>query len=298
MPPRNSGRSKNAVRKVPGTTRGKRKPVRKPTPAALASASRLASRMPFVHFPASKTLEEWKTWGAFKSRTHLALPSRSSDVFDVLRDSHVFAYAGPCCFASPAHQGDAAAYLDADIDHRWSGEASPFDSGALEGGDARLQPWAKKSVPERWKFFQKQVHSLNKWRQKFEAWLLHCYDNPERYLECSDDRYAAGQPERLRPMTLLQHNGVSGRAKYGAGGCADRRAWTWEARFLQPVPFEEIRLLHLPTDRQQAALEAVQELRFGTGKAPEILPLPTTVAASPEALYLHSREALEELIKS
>jgi hypothetical protein len=214
---------------------------------------------------------------------------KSPDSFDVFRASHVFAYAGPCCFAAPQHQGDAAAYLDPQADQRWRGTASPFDSGALEGHDARLQPWAQKPLPERWKF----------WRQRFEQWLLHCYDYPERYLECSADRYAAGQPERLKPANLLQHNGARGRIRYATSRrpCADRRAWTWEARFNQPVPFDEIRLLHVPADRQQAALEAVREQRFGTGSAPDILPLPTLVAASPEALYLHSREALEEFIK-
>ena len=272
----------------------------KPSAEAQAAASLLASRMPFVHFPSSFELEAWKTWGAFKSASHLPGGApQSPDEFDVLRASHVFAYAGPCCFAQPKHHGDTAAYLDAEADQRWPGAASPFDSGALESSDARLQPWAQKTQTERWSFFQKHVHALATWRRDFEKWLLDCYDDPKRYTECLADRYEAGQPERLKPVTLLQHNGVRGRKRYATPSlaCADRRAWTWEIRFSQPVPFEEIRLLHVPAHRQQAVLEAVRERRFGIGRAPQVLPLPTTVAASPEALYLHSQEALEELIK-
>jgi len=293
MPTRKVRRStRKAARKSPS-----RKPARaKLTPAAVAKAAALATRMPFVHFPASTKFADWKTWKAFKAWTHQGNPPRSADSFDVLRDSHVFAYAGPCCFAAPDHLGDASAYLDPEADRHQSGEASPFDSGALEGDDARLQTWAQKSKAERWKFLQKHVHSFTDWRQEFEKWLLHCYVEPGRYLEISADRYAAGAPDRTRPVDILKHNGTQGRARYGPGTCADRRAWTWEARFTQPVPFEEILFLHVPADRVQAALEAVQEQRFGTGSAPEVMALPSTAAASPEALYLHSQEVLEEII--
>lgn len=52
----------------------------------------------------------------------------------------------------------------------------------------------------------------------------------------------------------------------------------------------------VPFDRLQAATEAIRQQRFGSGSAPEVVPLPRNVAASPGALYLHSREVIEELL--
>jgi hypothetical protein len=292
------GPRKRAARKA--ATGGARKKVAReePTAAARARAREIAERIPFVHFPPSKRIEEWKDWGAFKSRTHQGASPASTDSFDVLRASHVFAYAGPCCFAAAGHHGDAAAYLYADVDRRIDGEASPFDSGALEGDDARLQPWARHSKEERWKFLQQHVHPFSSWRQEFERWLLHCYTDPGRYLESSADKYAAGVPDRTRPPELLEHNGVNGRTLYGEKYCADRRTWTWEARFKDPVPFEEIRLLHVTKDRFRVASLARRAQLFGKGRAPVIRPLPALEASPPPlALYLRSQEVLEELIK-
>jgi hypothetical protein len=266
--------------------------------------------MPFVHFPAGKAFEEWSGWGAFKSRKHLSLAPASEDPFDVLRASHVFAYAGPCCFAGPRHAGDVAAYLGSGADPRLTGELSPFDSGALEGEPvdsdvpegkrAHLRPWAQQTKEERWAFHQSRVLPLSGWRQLFEDWLLHCYeDDPGRYLESSEDRYAAGEPRRTRPPEVLEHNGVRGRERYGPGRCGDRRAWTWEARFSSEVPFEEVRLLHVPNARYQDILETVREQRLGFagGAMPKVLRCPPDATMSPQALYLHSHTALEELLK-
>jgi hypothetical protein len=286
--------SKHATRKreAGAARKGGRERV---TPAARTRAAALAANMPFVHFPAGRRLSEWKSWGAFRSRVHQGMAPPSQEPFDILRASHVFAYAGPCCFAAPEHFGDVAAYMNPALDTRGRGAVSPFDSGALEGDDARLQPWARRSKQERWRFLQRHMHPLASWRRTFEQWLLYCYASPERYLECSEDRYAAGRPERKRPLALREHNGVSGRARYGEEHCADRRAWTWEARFEEPLPFSEIRLLHVPADRLQVALEAVQVQLFEEGNAPRVLPLSEEDVA-PGALYLRSPEALEEFI--
>lgn len=290
------GPRKHAARKAASGGASKKVAKGQPTAAARARAREIAERMPFVHFPASKRLEEWKDWGAFKSRTHLGAQLAGTDPFDDLRASNVFAYAGPCCFAATGHHGDAAAYLHADADRRIDGEASPFDSGALEGDDARLQPWAQQAKAVRWKFLQQHVHPFSSWRQKFERWLLHCYTDPGRYLESSADKYAAGVPDKTRPPELLEHNGDNGRKLYGEKYCADRRAWTWEARFKDPVPFEEIRLLHVPKRRLRVASMVQRAQLLDTGRAPEIRTLPA-IEAPPLALYLRSQEVLEELIK-
>jgi hypothetical protein len=266
--------------------------------------------MPFVHFPAGKAFDVWSAWGAFKSRTHRGEAPASADPFEVLRASHVFAYAGPCCFAEVTDHGDVAAYFSPDADQRLAGESGPFDSGALEGEAvdsdapegkrAHLQPWAQRTKEERWSFQQSQARAFSGWRQSFEEWLLHCYgDEPGRYLETLEDRHEAGAPLRTRPPEILEHNGVRGRERYGPGRCADRRAWTWEARFSMEVSFSEVRLLHVPNHRFQDILETVNahRLGFAGGAVPKLLRCPPDATSSPHALYLQSHEALEELLK-
>jgi hypothetical protein len=251
--------------------------------------------MPFVHFPAYRRFAEWSSWGALRS------PSQRDkevpdNLFARLKSEHVFAYAGPCCFAEADDVGDIAAYFDPEVDQRIKGEASPFDSGALEGDNARLQDWAQKDEAERWKFLLRQTVPLDGWRARFEAWLLRCYDSPERYLETGENRYEAGVPDRTNPAALLVHNGPKGVDRYGVGHCADRRAWTWEARFAGELSFEAVRVLHLPPNRLQAAAEAVREQRFGAGVVPKLVALPPRADSSPDALYLHSRDAIEEFL--
>ncbi len=259
---------------------------------ALSVSSRLAERMPFVHFPARARLEEWSTWGALRPSGQLG-KTADAGPFGQLRNEHVFAYAGPCCFAEPEDIGDVAAYLDPTLDQRVEGSASPFDSGALEGDGARLQDWAQKSESVRWQFLQDNSVSLSGWRSKFKEWLLHCYKDPNRYLDTAEDRYSAGLPERTRPPRILVHNGPRGTERYGSARCADRRAWTWEARFSKEIPFQEIRVLHLPLHRLQAAAEASRDERFGTGGAPTLIALPPGADSSPDMLYIHSRDAIE-----
>jgi hypothetical protein len=268
----------------------------KVTAEARAQAAALARKMPFVHYPARVKLSEWKYWGAFKSRTQRGELPRGSEPFTVLEDAHAFAYAGPCCFIdSHKHHGDTVAYLAPEVDSRLPGEASPFDSGALEKG--WLQPWSNSSMDERWDLLRQYTYPFAQWRERFEEWLRHCYAQPERYLECAQDRHAAGEPDRTLPPEVLRHNGTRGLKLYGPGQCSDRRAWTWEARFAAPVPFEEIRLLHVPARELQTALEAVRDRLLGATPPTRVLPLPANAVNSPEALYLHSREALEEFLK-
>jgi hypothetical protein len=300
---------KRSARKTPAVSREKKKRA-EPSPAARQQAHRIATRMPFVHFPSGRVFAEWKSWGALKSQTHRGLKPASNDPFDVLRASHVFAYAGPCCFAAATDNGDVAAYFSAALDQHSPGETSPFDSGALEGEPAgsavpegqraHLQPWAQQTREERWKFFRRQVRQFQNWRQAFETWLLDCYNEaPGHYLDTAEDRYAAGTPSQTSPRAILQHNGTRGCALYGPGACADRRAWTWEARFEQPVPFTEVALLHVPNHRFQDVQEAILEesLGFGAASPPRVLPLPPDANASPDALYFHSRAAIEELLR-
>ncbi|MBZ4415298.1 hypothetical protein [Myxococcus sp. RHSTA-1-4] len=137
---------------------------------------------------------------------------------------------------------------------------------------------------------------LSGWRVRFEKWLLHCYVMPDRYLDSSADRYAAGVPDRLRPPSLLQHNGPRGRATYGEGQCGDRRAWTWEARFEQPVPFVRLQALHLARDRVRAAVLEVSRLRFDSHPSITIKALPWGKDASADTLYEDSGRVLRELI--
>jgi hypothetical protein len=271
-----------------------RKRGRQPGPEARKKAQKLASRLPFVHFPASTTFTTWSEWVAFKSPAELGRAVPDQDSFEGLRASHVFAYAGPCCFAEPTDLGDAAAYLEPTIDQCLQGETSPFDSGALEGDEARFQDWAGKPESARWKFLRQHTLLLAGWRAELESWLLHCYEDPDRYLDAQEDRYAAGLPDRTRPRMIREHNGTPGRARYG-DRCGDRRLWTWEARFAEAVPFSQARVLHIPVDRLQAVEEAKRRGKFGGVASAEVqaVTLPPDVAASPDALYLYSRDAIE-----
>src|SRR5690606_28402225 len=97
-------------------------------------------------------------------------------------------------------------------------------------------------------FYEEHCVELSEWRRCFAEWLAHCYDDPDRYLDSSSDRYAAGEPDRLRPPALLEHNGTRVRETYGEGECGDRRAWTWEIRIESLRPFDHVALLHIPYD--------------------------------------------------
>jgi hypothetical protein len=258
-------------------------------------AQHIAEHIPFVHFPARTQFATFLQWERLLSRKDQNLPQPTGD-FEQLRWGHVFAYAGPCCYRSNDSIGDAVAYFHPVLDSGQAGALAPFDSGSLEEPTPKLQPWVRRSVAERWRFLQRSLVPLASWRVEFKKWLVHCYAAPDRYLDSSADRYAAGTPDRSRPPTLLQHNGARGRTTYGEGACADRRAWTWEAHFESPVSFVRLRALHLARDRVQEALKQLSRQRFATQASIEIKTLPPGQDASADTLYEDSGRVLRELI--
>jgi len=159
-----------------------------------------------------------------------------------------------------------------------------------------LRPWADRALVERWRFLQKASVPLAGWRAEFQRWLIHCYVTPTRYLDSAPDRYTAGLPDRTRPPAILQHNGPRGRSTHGEGQCADRRAWTWEARFEQPVPFIRLQALHLARDRVQEALREVSQLHFAAQLSIEVKALPPGQDASADTLYEDSGRVLRQLM--
>ncbi len=290
-PPRRP-RTTKAKRPSKGRASTRRRAV---SPEAARVARRIAESVPFVHFPSRTRFPTFLHWQRLASRKGLGEPQPSGD-FEQLRWGHVFAYAGPCCYRSNDSIGDAVAYFQPSLDTAQSGTVSPFDSGALEEPSPKLQPWAGRALKVRWQFLGKYSVPLPGWRDGFEKWLVHCYAAPERYLDSSADRYAAGLPDRLRPPALLQHNGPSGRARYGEGQCGDRRTWTWEARFEQPVPFVRLQALHVARDRVHAALMEVSRLRLASRPSITIKALPAGQDASADTLYEDSGRVLRQLI--
>jgi hypothetical protein len=127
-----------------------------PSPEAV----RIAQRIPLVHFPASEPLHRWKEWGSIKSAVMRGESPPGDGMFRDLRASHVFAYAGPCCFSEPGDVGDAVMYFAAGSEQGMSGAVAPFDTGSLEPPDARLQPWASRDERERWGFVTERVNEF------------------------------------------------------------------------------------------------------------------------------------------
>jgi hypothetical protein len=251
--------------------------------------------MPLVHFPASARLEAWVTWPeGLKSRAALGLPIEAGD-FSELRGRHVFLYAGPSCYFNTHCIGDAALYFDPSVEDGRAGEATPFDSGSLEDPTPKLRPWSERPLAERWAFLRRSTVQLADFRKRFEEWLAVSYDEPDRYLETSENRYNAGRPDRLDPAEILEENGETGFQKYGAD-CADRRAWTWEVRLAWALPFEKVMALHVPFDALERALDAAEMMRWSSGFAPEIETLPPDLPASFEEIYRGSGPLLKRLI--
>lgn len=192
-------------------------------------ARRMAGGTPFVHHPGGASVIAFAAWGSLRPPTARGAPPRRADAAARFRDGHVFAYAGPACFVSDL--GKVVLFFGRLAEAEGSpGAVCRFDSGALlEPRPMCLQPWAGARPPgtpgRRLDFARVDACStrLTQWRERFEAWLLDSYDDPSRYLEDSGDRYRDGRPDRLVPEELLREN--------GRAGAADRRAWTWEARF-------------------------------------------------------------------
>ena len=267
------------------------------TAAAQARAAELAAKMPLVHFPANVRFDSWISWDGLKSLAARGFALEPGP-FGALRGTHVFVYGGPSCYYRDDCVGDAAIYFSPGVEAGRTGGATPFDSGSLEDSPARLQPFRSRRAGEneRWAFFIKHQVDLAGWRPRFEGWLAHAYDDPDRYLETLPDHYAAGEPDRLKPASLLQHNGTRGRARYGKGECGDRRTWTWEIRIEAELPFDQVALLHVPYDTLQEAQRAADRLRFQGGVRPTVIPLPPEVPASFRLVYEHSGEVVRKLV--
>ena len=265
------------------------------------TAERMSRGMPLVHFPAGTALSTWSTWGALRPPAALGRTA-AAGVFGALRNDHVFAYAGPCCFPRSGHIGDSVLYLRAGADDGARGKASPFDTGALEPPAPRLQPVAAEQEPERWRFVAENSVELASWRPRFAAWLGHCYDSPDRYLDTGADRYADGCPDRTIPAELREHNGPRGRERYSEGSCADRRAWTWEVRLRDPLPFTAAAVLHCTYEAIEVATRMRASLRE-QGVALDIVPLGRRPLDAPDpisadAFYRESGPLIRERLPS
>lgn len=248
--------------------------------------------MPFVHYPADAALDEAGKWAALTSR-HARQPlPPSATRAERLRGECVCTYAGPCCYAPKRAVGVVALYFRPEVDRSKSGSASPFDSGALTEPDPCLQPWAARvhngemTLDECVRFVERRSVRLHAWRRRFQRWLEHCYHDPTRYLETTDDPWAAGLPEHTQPEALRMHNGPSGRAGPNGLPCADRRAWTWEARFADALEYEHLQCAHVAADSLEDAIDAFPC---------QVRTLPPGVPAGAKALYLQSGPLLGEL---
>jgi hypothetical protein len=298
-PSRKATAKHKAVPKHKGSKRTKRA-QHVPSELAKQSATRMAERMPLVHFPA-KLFEEWSNWGALKSRTELG-KSSGTGRFDRLLDDHVFTYAGPCCYTHEGCIGDAVFYFGPAVEIGREGSASPFDSGALQHSPdcaAQLQYFRRRNASEdvRWRFFEKHRVALKSWRKEFADWLASCYNDPLRYIEAIPDRYAAGEPDRINPDYLLKENGTRGRDRHGEEECGDRRTWTWEIRFNSKLEFQHIETLHVPSDSFERVTDFLRDLEQDTGARPTLRYLPKETAVTIDTFYRESGPLLAEMIQ-
>lgn len=216
-------------------------------------------RIPLTHIPAERPVQEWSRWGALRSPKQLRRP-QPPGTLDQIEWSHSFLYAGPCCYAASV-AGQSAMYFRPEVEAVLDGAVCPFDTGecrpARDGG--RLQPYATQD-DEAVCVAQIEASSrrMTGWRGELERWLHACYSQPDRYLETSDDPFVDGAPDRTEPPELLEHNGERGRAKHDR--CADRRAWTWELRSTEPVPFDQLALIHVQPNQYRDARAFVRDL--------------------------------------
>ena len=143
-----------------------------------------------------------------------------------------------------------------------------------------------------WQFFRRYRVVLDTWRDDFAEWLSHCYDDPERYIESTPDRHAAGEPDRTRPQYLLQHNGSRGASRYGGEECGDRRTWTWEIRVEQPVSMSDAAVVQVGFADFEVAQDFADEIEERTGRRPHIHTLDRDAIPSQDSLYRDSQNVL------
>lgn len=253
--------------------------------------------MPLVHFPATANFQEWSSKWSHELRPANRKLGRT-DRFGALCDNHVFFYAGPCCYYVEGGIGNAAMYFAPGLEHGRTGDVTPFDSGALEPRP-RLQPFRRNAASEDklWSFFRKHCVPLDGWREVFTEWLIHCYDEPNRYIDSTRDRYTAGEPNRTRPQYLLQHNGTRGVAKYGPDECGDRRTWTWEIRVEQNVSMDEVAVLQVGFAAFEDAKAFADDIASRTTRRPHVHVLPPELEASHDTLYADSHNILQAMVR-
>jgi hypothetical protein len=264
--------------------------------AAWTRARTLAERMPLCHFPASTRLADWSEWLAFASRSARsgAGPSTDPSAFQRLLDDHVFAYAGPCCFAEPSHNGDAVAFFGPDAALDAELIASPFDTGTLGPKRPRLQPYANEDESTRWAFLER-CKIAAPWRARFAGWLRESYDDPNRYLETTTgNRHRDGRPTRLKDTPeLLEHN--SAERAHGGVRCADRRAWTWEVRCAEALKLQHLSLLWVAPDALEDATSAARKAE-ARGRYFDVEQLGHHESATGSAFYAESGKLLLRLL--
>ena len=278
------------------STKARRKPASTTTRAKRAAV--IATRMPLVHYPVAAKIADWSTWPNGLMSPAARGQAITGGEFEKLHLGHVFFYAGPSCFHRQGAIGDAVLYFDPSAEKGQLGGASPFDSGALEGTRPRLRPWDQASVATRWKLFEQYAVTLSGWRADFTQWLAISYDAPDRYLDTGPNRWEAGQPDRLVPPEILEHNGARGVARYGQQNCADRRAWTWEIRIAGSLPFARVNAVHVPFRQVRKAYEIATRMRWTPGRVPQVKTLRRGEAATPDTLYVDSERVLRELISA
>jgi hypothetical protein len=264
--------------------------------ASSGAATRLAERIPLTHFPARNSVRDFVKWKALESPSARGEPA-PHDELGRIRHEHVFLFAGPCCYAvreddEPPPRGDAALYLRGTCEMPGTGEAIPFDTGALGASSwpGVLQPFCCGTEAERLEFIREHSTDVGSWRSQFAKWLQHCYeDDPRKYLEATGNPKTDGEPRRTVPPELLAHNGC-----YGAAPCADRRAWTWEIRLRTVVGWEHVALLHVTSDgAEEADTLTKRESHLAHVK---VHPLPNDAPTPPAmAFYKHAGDAFREL---
>lgn len=241
--------------------------------------------MPFVHYPARFEASNVASWGRLLSPADLGMPAPASKAQE-MEHEHVFAYAGPCCFAGPDTMGTIALYFDPSIATRQDGHACPFDTGALLGPSPCLRPWSQTLTrdAERLAVVRQSSVVVRGIADALSEWLLYCYSEPERYLETGGDHYVDGAPDRTKPPDLRLDNNAAARDR--GERCADRRAWTWEARFTGPLDFADVKVAHCAGHIAREVIET-----FGS----RVRSLPILTAAGGEAIYTASGPLLQEL---